>query len=483
VNEAPLGKAGRNVDQSTIRLADAQAPREEAEASHDGSIRPASGTLIHPDPVGVSNVPKSGINVPSAAEPWSLLHLDHARAVAQSNGRYKGRRVAITRNDLERHLTGEVTLALTVLHYKRALFVLLDVDVCFRDLLSDVGKAALAIGGEDLCAAIFCTSGSDAGRGKVIVTFTQPVAARDGRKLAQHLCRRVRASQPAQSLQRNELSAYPTEKSGGLVRVLGRNPRRGGSIEVAFSLDGEPRLSHLRPLTPNRIAQIVARLGESIAPWVKRRLEQPWLRSEGGNRHFGRMVALAREAIRIRGSTRGLRLYDEWLEKIRANSPELSLPSQKTRDPRNVLDHARKRAWELASKRPSSWDPPELSMRKGIPRGLVRLCNALVSFVREKGLRPSSFGIDYERVAQLIDSSKSTAYRWVQRAENLGLVVIHDRGSRHTRGAPGQCTRLGLVCSGQTKEQVRAAGAASNLIRERKERRTKQTTGNGVKPL
>ncbi len=218
----------------------------------------------------MSIVPTRGINVPSAAELWSILHLDSAKAVAQSNGGYKGRRVPITLDDLERHLAGEITLGFSALHYNRALFAVLDVDALFRELLSVIRKAALAIGGEDLCAAIFCTSGSDAGRGKVIVTFTQPVPARDARKLIQHLCRRVRASEPAQNLHRSELSAFPLEKSGGVVRVLGRNPRRDGPMEEAFSLYGEPGLSHLRPLTPAKFAQIAARLGESMAPWVKR---------------------------------------------------------------------------------------------------------------------------------------------------------------------------------------------------------------------
>jgi hypothetical protein len=396
-----------------------------------------------------------------------LLHLERAKAVAQSDGRYRGTRVAITRKDLERHLAGEITLAFTVLCHRRALFAVLDVDAIFLELLSVIREAAIAIGGEDLRAAIFCTSGSDEGRGKVIVTFTELVAARDARKLIGHLARRVRVSEPAQSLRPSDVAAYPQEKTGGVIRVLGRNALRNGSIEVAFSLYGEPGLSHLCPLTPAKVAQIVVRLSDRIAPWVTRRLELPWFRTEGGNKHFGRMVALAREAIRVRGHTRGLRLYEEWLEKVKANSPELSLPSQKTKDPRNVLDHSRKRAWELASKRPSSWDPPELSIRKGMPRGVVRLCNGLVSFVREKGLRPSCFGIDYERIAFLIDSSKSTAHRLVQRAEECGVVVIHDRGSSHSRGVPGQCTLLGLVCRGQTPEQVRAAGIASGHKRVR----------------
>ena len=318
MNEAPLGKAGRDVDTLHVRERNTSAPPSGSTPRRvpqaNGVSLAQNGTLIHPEPRRGVYRSSTGINVPPAAELWNLLHLDEASAVAQSNGRYRGRRVPITLNDLERHLAGEITLGFSALHYNRALFASLDVDALFRELLPRIREDALAIGGEDLCAAIFCTSGSDAGRGKVIVTFTQPVPARDARKLIQHLCRRVRASEPAQYLRPCELAAFPMEKSGGVVRVLGRNPGRDGPMEQAFSLDGEPGVSHLRPLKPAKVAQIVSRLGEAIAPWAKRLLERPWLRREGTDRHYRWMVALARDAIRLGGRTRGCRHYEQWLE-------------------------------------------------------------------------------------------------------------------------------------------------------------------------
>jgi|SRR5580704_859792 hypothetical protein len=449
MNEAPLGKAGQDVVKLQVRDRITSAPpiaEDSRRPRHANGVGHAdSGTLIHPDTLGGVYRSATDINVPSATELWSLLHLERAKAVAQSEGRYKGRRVAFTLDDLERHLTGEITLAFTALHYKRALFVALDVDAFFRELLPEIGKAARAIGGEDLAAAIFCTSGSDAGRGKLIVAFTEPVAARDARKLAQYLCRRARASQFAQNLQRNELTAYPTEKSGGVVRVLGRNAGRDGSIELVFSLDAEPGLSHLRPITPAKIVQFVARLGESIAPWAKRLIETPWRRSEGTNRHFGHMIALAREALRVYARAGGKTTYDLWLNRIKANSPELSLASIKTGDRRNVIDHSRERAWAFACRNPNSWRPIDLALRKGVPRGAARVYLALLSYVANKGLRPESFAIDYERIAALVDSSKSTAHRWVQVAVKYGYLVVLEQGTKHSKGKRGRCTRLSLT--------------------------------------
>lgn len=348
---------------------------------------------------------------------------------------------------------------------RRALFAVLDVDALFPQLMPAIGRAVDAIGGSDLLAATFCTNGSDDGRGKVIVTFAEPVPASHARSLARRLRERVRASVGVQSLERHQISAYPQEKSGGVVRVLGRNAARSGPLETAFSLYGEPGLSHVHPLRVSELAKIVADLGSRVAPWAIRLLAEPWLRAKGTDKHFGRMVALAREAIRIDGRSRARHRYDMWLEEVRCLSPELSLPSTKTRDARNVLDHARDRAWNLACQKPNSWEPKELYLRKGMPRGVLRIYNALVSFVQQNGLSANCFGIDYERIAILVGASKSTAHRWVQRATEAGVLVVHDRGTRHTKALRGRCTLFGLVCRNQTLQDVRVVASLDNRLR------------------
>ena len=399
MNEAPLGKAGHDVDKIYVRERRASAPPK-AERSRKSSLNKRvglakNGTLIHPSPRrGVYRSNSPGINVPFAADLWRLLHLDRALAVAHSNGCYRGRRMPITCEDLDRHLTGEIAIAFGVLRGSHALFAVLDVDALFRDLLGFIRKAAGAIGGEDLAAAIFCTGGSDDGRGKVIVTFAQPVPSNDARKLIMRLFGRVRASEPAQDLPSNKLSAYPQKKSGGVTRILGRNVARGGSLEKPFSLDGEPGLAHVRPLAPAKLAAILADSGPKILEWAKKRIETAWLRVEGTDTHFRWMIALAREAIRLYGVLRGRPAYDEWLDHIKAKSPELSFGSLKNADQRNVLDHGRERAWQYACERPNGWEPSQWRIRNGVPRGIVRLYCALVAYVLEKGLRRSAFGME-----------------------------------------------------------------------------------------
>ncbi|MGC1986358.1 MAG: hypothetical protein WA668_13315, partial [Candidatus Cybelea sp.] len=423
------------------------------------------GTIIHPSPHRGVYRSNAGINVPSFAEElWHLLHLDRAKAVPQVDGRYKGKPTQLRREDLDRHLMGEITLAFTPLRYTLALFSGLDIDACFKALLPVVRAAALKIGGAELVAAMFCTTGSDEGRGKVLVAFVEPVPACNARKLVRVLCRHVRASEAAQSLESGDLTAYPLARTGGLVRVLGRNPARGGRIETPFSFDGEVGISHVSPLTRGKLAEIVRGARGSVAPWAVRLIDTPWRRTDQGgtHAHFGNLVALAREAIRLYGEAQGKPAYDTWIDTVKAHSFELSQPSQKTRDPRNVLDYSRERAWEYARRKPNSWKPLELRIGKGVPRGVVRVYNALVLFVRDNGLRPSCFGLDYERLAVLVDAPKTTAYRWVQRANEIGVIVIHDRG-RYEPGARGDCSVFGLVCEGETKEQAHAAGAASGF--------------------
>ena len=274
----------------------------------------------------------------------------------------------------------------------------------------------------------------------------------------------------------NEVSVYPQSGQGGLLRVLGRNPKRHGSLEVAFSLNGEPGLSHLRPLKRAAVTRIVALLRGSLAPWVQRILNEPWRRSEGTARHFRQMVALGREAIRIYGSIKGHSVFWSWIDKVNANSPELSLPSLKTRDLRNVLEHGRLRAWDWARQYPTSWEPLDLQSRKDVPPGVARQYAGFVSFVRDNGLRPECFGIDYQRaaLAALDGSSKSTAHRRVHRADKIGVMIILDPGLPREQGLNGECVLIGLVCRGQTPEQVRAAVAASDLVRERMECRAQR---------
>lgn len=472
MSETPLGKAGLDNRERHLRGNCASGPPG-TNSPYRGDVSTGlCGTVIHPGARrGVYGSGPAGITVPPADladQLWRLLHLEKAKAAGQSDGAYAGARNPFTREDIERHLRGEITLAFTVLNYTHALFAVLDVDTLFPQLLPKIRELISRIGGQELPDAAFITGGSDEGRGKVVICFREPTSASDARKLIQDLRRRVRANGGVQSLDGAMLTAFPQERSGGIVRILRRNPARHGPVDRAFSLDGELGLAHVRPITKANVAKIVARSRSRRAKWAIRYLRNPWTRSEAIKAHFNRMIALARETLRLKRLGEARRAYDEWLERVKANSPDLALPSLRNRDPRNVLDHGRERTWEIARKRQSSWNPLLVSQADGYPRGVIRLYNALVYLARSHGLRPHLLGVDYERIAAAMDCSKSTAWRRVQRAEELGCIVLQDRGSRDSPGKRGKVTLMGLVCKGQTQDQCRALGREDERVRQRK---------------
>lgn len=380
----------------------------------------------------------------SAGVLWKLLLLDRALAVPQSEGAYEGRRRAVRFYDVAAHLRGDLTLGFAVLRGSRALFGAIDVDAMFPRLFPEITRIVQAIGGDALVDACFITEGSDQERGKLIVCFAEPAPTRFARTLVQSIRQRIRACQTAEGIESALISAYPQRKSGGLVRVLGRNPARDGPIERACRLDGEVSdLVGVQPIALTALAAIAQRLGNERPPWVERYLREPWVSTEGSKTHYRRMVALAREAIREQGSIRGDALYCAWLDQIKISSPQLDVPSLKTRDRRNVLEHGRRRAWEYARRNPTSWEPLRLSRRE-YPQGVIRIYDALVRHARANGLPPARFAIDYERLGALMQCPKSTAWRRASRARTLGLIEIRDPGSRDARGKKGQCAVFGL---------------------------------------
>jgi hypothetical protein len=345
--------------------------------------------------------------------------------------------------------------------------MVIDVDANASDVLGALRPHLERLGGHDLLACAFLTEGSAADRGKVVFTFAEPAPAQSVRLLLRTLRAHIIASEIGGRLDRKDLSTYPQQRSGGVVRVLGRNIARNGPLERAFTLDGECcDFSLLIPLSRETLEATVRRRMGGVAPWAWKKIHAPWTRDEGWNAHSARMVSLAREALSVhRGDiVRARRQFDDWLEIVRGNSPELDLPTRTNRDTRNVLDHCRSYAFKHAVAEPVTWQPTSTS---GAPRGASRLYTALVGHVRANGLVPLCFGIDFETLAAQLETVKVTAWRWAAQAEQAGLVVRHHRGTRHEKGRRGEPTLWGIVCEGQTAETVALLGKRERAVQER----------------
>jgi hypothetical protein len=395
-----------------------------------------------------------------------LLHLQSARLSRQGAAGYQ-KREPFANGALEAHLLGTETYAFAVVERatKRAFFAAVDVDADFELLAPVLRSILLGVGGDELIAASFLTDGSAFGRGKIVTTFAEPFAHHDARSLASLVVRRIRNTDAGRLIPTSALTAFPQDRSGGILRVLGRNAARGGPLENAFTLDGEPAplLEQVRPLTRSAFARI--QIEATVPPFVRRLLAEPWRRDEGTRVHFGRMCRLATESIRIYGETAGRSAFDAWLDTVRAHSPELALSSRKNGDPRNVTVHGAERAWEIGLAPAEPWCPNDTT---SCPPTAARLYLALMDFVQRNGLRPGAFSLDFATIAQLLDlRSKSHAYRVVVTLERKELLVRHDRGTLDAPGVKGVATTYGLVGFGETPADVLAAGRRDPLVLDR----------------
>ena len=159
MRKAPLGRAGHDVGAHHVREGSALAPSvAEGARALDKNVAlhlSGNGTVIHPEPrrgvyssaiAGITVPLSAGTTVPLSEKLWHRLHLDKAKAVAQcENGAYAGKRETLTRSEFKRHLNGEITLALTVLNYQKALFAALDVDARFPALLPRVRELSRSL--------------------------------------------------------------------------------------------------------------------------------------------------------------------------------------------------------------------------------------------------------------------------------------------------------------------------------------------------
>jgi hypothetical protein len=400
----------------------------------------------------------SALLQPDTSAPWptvkapilhDLLNLKYAKGASQGpSGAYDGPRFPLTLGDVEGHLRGATTVAFAPISGDQALFAAVDVDERFPELSTGVIRRALfELGGQALLEACFLTNGSDGDRGKIIITFAKPMSARLVREF---ILRIKRTIQRESRLRSGMLDAYPQDKSGGVVRVLGRNLKRNGPLEFAFNFDGElTDLTGVAPLSRSdfsRIARIAVRL-PTIHPWAERLLTVPWVSTQGTHRHRGWMCALAQEAIRL-GFLRSD--FECWMERVKLNSPELGKPSRKNGDARNVLDRNREGAWNYAMANPTSFRPKESTSNSGSRRAY----RAMYILVKQRGLGADWFQFDYQTIGDAMGCDKGQARRAVLRAEKEGLLVRHDHGSKDALGHKGICTTYGLVGEGETTEHI-----------------------------
>jgi hypothetical protein len=366
----------------------------------------------------------------------------------------------------EKHLAGKSTKAVSVANGGFANFICWDIDEHFPDLLPIV---AGILRDRKWDRAAFATSGSDPGRGKVILCgkprIPQAVAYRIAKEVLDQVREETKSSFLLNTIGDEKLDAFPKAGSGGEVRILGRNQGRDGSLEEALALDGKPSdLKHVRPVTIHyRPADIVT---SQRAQWATRLVETPitGIASDA----YKVQVRLADEALRLGGESRAVELLHGWCLGMTAIR-DSTIRQLKRRDAsERAVDYVKQYRREAAhAKKPTDWEPLDLSEER-IPKGASRIYEALAKYASEFRLDPHCFGMDYARLAALAGyRDKSRAWKSVSRAEDIGLLFRLHRGSGHGENLRGLVM---LCCLRGADEAMQAAydqGTQSQMYLER----------------
>jgi hypothetical protein len=412
-----------------------------------------------------------------------LTHVNLARLQSRfAGGSYRAPLQVVTTALLQAHFAGDVTLGFAVLEdgtgQGDALFGGIDVDERFPQRLPVIADALRALGSEALARAVLVTTGSTEGRGKIVLTFERPAPSSLVRAVVQAVYRRaLRDPRFGHMTRPDEVEVRPLGGTGGLLRILGRNAAkdRPGALtpcDTPLTIDGElTDLSNIQPLPLpelRRIAESYQAQQADPNAWIDAMLAEAWTyRPEEGNTRgvFRRVIALARAALERHGPERGEERFRAWCAAVAARSPALDEPSPTNRDRRNPVRHepSLRRAWRYALTRTTTFEP--LDVRgSGLPAGQVRVYEALVAFVRARGLSPICFAMNYRYLQEELlggTSDKKTVWKQTNGLVQRGMLVIHDRGLAMGRyedgeGRRGLPTILGLVGRGQTPADVLA---------------------------
>jgi hypothetical protein len=425
-----------------------------------------------------------------------LLGREIHGAHQQPDGSYRAR-TFVGVSDLAKHFRGEVTVAIEIVLRGRARFLAFDLDELGMERQAILAAELRKIG---LSGGAICTSGSDAGRRKVLVFFAKSYRQSTLHDLGKQIV--VAASKhPAWGFAPSHaVSIFPMLGEGGLIRLGGvnRSPSRNAiGVDAWFSLDGEPMsLADVRPLK-----KVVGGMIEKAPQqaWVTRYLDEPWTYARGSQVILHRVLRLAGEAYRIGGTAQGFALLRGWTDRVQANSPEMrgARPSGDTRAER-TWDRWVESSWnyigqqrlsvsaalaaEFAVSSVNSNAKVTLSMPvepvgldsvtpRPIGTGPRRVLEFVVAYAAEKGVTADAVALSYRAIGGHLGISEKTAWKHVQALVSAERLVIHDRG---VKGPRGLATILGVVPADETPTVVLARGkSARGNVKARSEARVK----------
>jgi len=379
------------------------------------------------------NAPHSQVAL-ELAESNARAHLALLGGLAYGSEQRDGAYGAVSKLDVEsltRHHLGEVAIAhrgvIGTGGNAKSRYLAWDIDDRFfhrvRLLANELERRKLldyAIG----------TTGSDDERGKVVL-FTGPMPADLARQLAREILTAAQQA-PEWGIERDDkrTECRPTAKTGGLLRIGGANPKRGGDIETIFSLaTGElVSLSQIgvARIEVRRTPQPVARppIAPMIQDWLANGMPWPADGSSDIRKHVTYMAVFAAK------SGYGESNFRSWVTTIDGRSPWLAEPSPKNRDPRGArLQNIASATWTIGS-RIAAEDPLNQVRTLRSPREGGGYSNTVMSALVQD-LPPTDFGTNaYKRGTRKSAEQLSAEMRQVEAAiaELVYTRVLHPAG-------------------------------------------------------
>ena len=376
-----------------------------------------------------------------------------------------------------------------------AAFLCWDIDERFQDRLP-ILRAVLARHGMDKAA--FATSGSTEERGKVILPLATPIVQAESSKLVKAVHEECKAEILWGVEGEHKTDTFPKGGEGGIVRILGRKPKRAnkGPLDRLLDLDA-PRLTCARviPFEPDDalIPHTHTRVLSMGDKEPQSSLEQTvqGLRTQaypgGGSSIFKDMGYLAKAATRAHGKgDEGRRVFISWCNELQGQ-----VPQGKADTLRQVSDaKTRERLWQneltytktaLSVARPDklgSWKPVPSNYRGIGKRRPSKACrhvyDAAAGIVTRLKLDPHCFEIGYVQWANESNyCSPADCRTVVDTAERNGLLFRLDRGQSGDRDTWLR-TLVTLVGDGETLQDAYDAGIRSDAYKQRLKERIKR---------
>jgi len=325
----------------------------------------------------------------------------------------------------------------------------------------------------------FLTTGSDPGRGKVILCINpripQAVANRIAREIydevvaafADTLCP-LRLTSP-----HKKFEYRPSEGTGGILRIMGRKLRLDGSdapLEQALDLNGDPSdLKYVKPVTIPYAQNETESTQKQSRNWIERRLKSPFT----GNRKdaYSCISGFAYEALKKTKDVEDAEvMVTGWCGMMAdlCGRDDAKKQFMNEREIRKAVQYAKDNPPRKRTAKADAGPRPEPLSKKSIANSRAcRPYQALAEFVEAKRLNPHCFGKDYASLAALAGySDGSAASKSADVAENFGVLFRLHQGARHQAGSEGTPTLWCLRCEGETLQAAYDDGIKADRFRE-----------------